>query len=73
MHTQYVKYKNTVATICKNGIGFVDYPNILKVMNYFKNNQLVTSRELSSDIRRYRVYYRKNQLGKIFNDIDAIL
>ena len=70
--TQQIVYKDTTTVISKDGTSFVDYPNIDKVVLFFKNES-VTSRELSSDSKRYRVYYGKDQLGKVFSDIDKVM
>lgn len=73
MKTISFTYKNVSVTISKKGTAFADYPNtptiVEKVGWRFPN----TTRELTSDRSRYRVYYPEDSLGKLFTDIEMVM
>ena len=73
METNYIKYKGVSVTIATNGTAFVDYPNKPDIVNKIGWRMTDTTRELLSDPERYRVYYPKDSLGRLFTDIENVM
>lgn len=71
--TIYVNYYDVLVTISKDGTAFADYPNKQDIVQNIGWRMPDTTRELLSDPKRYRVYYPKNSLGKLFTDIEAVM
>lgn len=72
MGTKYLVYKGVSVTIAKNGTAFSDYPNIPNIVKRIGWRFPETTRVLS-DNKRYRVYYPKKCLGRLFTDIDIVM
>lgn len=73
MKTASITYKNVSVTISKKGTAFADYPNIPSVVKKIGWRMPDTTRELTSDNSRYRIYYPKDSLGILFTDIDMVM
>lgn len=73
LKTTYLKYRGVSITVAKNGTAFVDYQNTKDVIKKIGWRFPDTTRKLLSDPNRYRVYYPKNSLGKLFTDIEAVM
>lgn len=73
MKTASITYKNVSVTISKKGTAFADYSNIPSVVKKIGWRMPDTTRELTSDNSRYRVYYPKDSLGRLFTDIDMVM
>ena len=73
MKTNHVKYQGVSVTIATNGTAFADYPNNPQIVQKIGWRMPDTTRELLSDPERYRVYYPKNSLGRLFTDIENVM
>lgn len=73
MKTISFTYKNVSVTISKKGTAFADYPNTTTIVEKVRCQSPNTTRELTSDRSRYRVYYPKDSLGKLFTDIEMVM
>lgn len=73
MKTTSITYRNVSVTISKKGTAFADYPNTPSIVEEVEKEKPKTTRELTSDKSRYRVYYPKDSLGKLFTDIDTVM
>lgn len=73
MKTTSITYKNVSVTISKRGTAFADYPNTPSIVEKIGWRMPDTTRKLTSDKSRYRVYYPKDSLGKLFTDIDTVM
>jgi hypothetical protein len=71
--TIYVNYMGAMVTIAIDGTAFVDYQNKPEIVGKIKWRVPETTRELSSDNSRFRVYYPKNSLGRLFTDIEVVM
>ncbi|MBQ8138573.1 MAG: hypothetical protein IJ195_03855 [Lachnospiraceae bacterium] len=70
--TNYINYKGAKVTIEKNYNSFVDFPNEDRYVSLIKEVfSDKTSFELS-DRERYRVYMKRDELGKLFTGIEKI-
>lgn len=73
METKHIKYLGVSVTIATNGTAFADYPNEPQIVEQIGWRMPDTTRELLSDPNRYRVYYPKNSLGRLFADIEWVM
>ncbi len=74
MQTHRDKYLEVSVTIAKNKTSFADYPNTKEtICKVSQRGVRRTARVLQSDKRRYRIYYKKNELSKLFDDIENIM
>jgi hypothetical protein len=72
--TSYIKYLDVSVTLKKDGTAFADYPNEKEIVAKIGEKMSdLTQEELRSDSKRFRVYYSRNSLGRLFTDIENVM
>lgn len=71
--TSYIRYLGVSVTLHKDGVAHADYPNDPQIVREIKRQLSEKQRALKSDRTRYRVYFCKNSMAKIFEGIESIM